>query len=470
MVLWREFIRCVAALRTACKRNATYIWMMVVLVAWAARPDLLGVTSFVRASFVRESCYRLLLHFFHSSALVLSRLLEAWIRLAMSLFKPVKEAGYTILVADGLKVAKEGRKMPAVKCLHQESTNNTKPELIMGHSIQVVSMLVQATTGQAFAVPLVARICEGLRWGTNQDKKSIPDKLADMVINVGAVMATPMLLVADAYYANAKVILPLLKANYHLISRVRKNTVAFEPVLQPQVRKRGRPRIYGRKIYIRQLFKAANTFISAPSPVYGEKHVVIKYRCIDLVWRPVGRLVRFVLVKHPTRGMLILLSTETNLDPLAILKTYGLRFKIEVSFKQALHTIGAYAYHFWMMDMKPIKWGSKGQSLTNSCKQHRLAVERKLAAYHRYMQLGCIVQGLLQHLAINFGDAVWTQFRSWLRTMRPNLVPSELVVAHAMKTTLPEFLLDTTSDHEVKKFILDRVDFERLPGFSLKAA
>jgi hypothetical protein len=34
--------------------------------------------------------------------------------------------------------------MPGVKLLHQVSESNTKPEYIMGHSIQVVSVLVRA--------------------------------------------------------------------------------------------------------------------------------------------------------------------------------------------------------------------------------------------------------------------------------------------------------------------------------------
>lgn len=67
-------------------------------------------------------------------------------------------------------------------------------------------------------------------------------------------------------------------------------------------------------------------------------------------------------------------------------------------------------------------------------------MRRKLRAYHLYVQLGCIAQGLLQHLAINHTAKVWHCFRSWLRTMNPAMPPFELVVANALRCTLPAFL------------------------------
>ena len=271
MALWSEFIRCVCCLRSACTRHRTFLWLAVVLIAWAARPDLCGVASFVRASYLKEQYYRHILHLFHSSAVVLSRLLKAWVRLAMNLFTPISEGEFTVVVADGLKVAKEGTKMPAVKCLHQESNNNSKAEFIMGHSIQVLSLLVTASTGQVFAVPLVARICEGLIWGRAYDNKSLLDKLVDMLQEVAEVMEKRVILVADAYYASKKIILPLLKNGHVLISRVKRTTVAYESPPEPKVRKRGRPKKYGSKIQHQQLFKAAKSFIEATSPVYGEK-------------------------------------------------------------------------------------------------------------------------------------------------------------------------------------------------------
>src|ERR1039458_4835133 len=77
------------------------------------------------------------------------------------------------------------------------------------------------------------------------------------------------------------------------------------------------------------------------------------HQVADLLWRPVGILVRFVVVLHPQRGAILLMCTDLTLSPLDIIGIYGLRFKIEVSFKQALRGVGAYAYHFWMAAMTP---------------------------------------------------------------------------------------------------------------------
>ena len=77
--------------------------------------------------------------------------------------------------------------------------------------------------------------------------------------------------------------------------------------------------------------------------------------------------------------------------------------------------------------------------------------------FHRAIQLGCIAQGLLQYLAITARCTVWTLFRSWLRTMRTELPPSELVVAHALRSSLPEFLATGPADTILAKFLRRRL-------------
>ena len=80
-------------------------------------------------------------------------------------------------------------------------------------------------------------------------------------------------------------------------------------------RKRGRPRVYGKKIAC-SLWQASSDFQPAPSPVYGEEQGDHPgHRVRDLLWRPAGRLVRFVAVIHPTRGACLLMCTDTSLTP-----------------------------------------------------------------------------------------------------------------------------------------------------------
>ena len=79
------------------------------------------------------------------------------------------------------------------------------------------------------------------------------------------------------------------------------------------------------------------------------------------------------------------------------------------------------------------------------------------------MQLGCIAQGLLQHLAFNFRKAVWGQFRSWLRTMKTDRVPSEFVVAHALRGTLFEFLASEPAENELREILTQNIDPTQVP-------
>lgn len=121
---------------------------------------------------------------------------------------------------------------------------------------------------------------------------------------------------------------------------------------------------------------------------------------MDLVWRPVGKIVRFVFVVHPTKGSAIFMTTDLSLDPIEVIKLYSLRFKIEVSFKQAMRNIGAYSYHFWMQAMDRIKKCSGDQYLHRKTEKYRKQVKRKIHAYHVHVQIGLIAQGILQILSL----------------------------------------------------------------------
>ncbi len=51
------------------------------------------------------------------------------------------------------------------------------------------------------------------------------------------------------------------------------------------------------------------------------------------------------------------MTTDLSLSAIEVIHIYGLRFKIEHAFKQAVHVIGSFSYHFhfWMKDMTPLE-------------------------------------------------------------------------------------------------------------------
>ena len=467
-MLWRKWWGLAEELRGACARTRTFQWMVLCLAGMTVRVDLSGVTSMVRALGLIPSCYDRILDFFHSPALDLCRLTRLWRGLVLRQDGIMRFGGRPVLVGDGIKVAKSGKKMPAVKRLHQSSECNTKPDWIFGHSCQAVAVLLRAASS-VFAVPLACRIHEGVVF-SDRDQLTLLDKMVLLIDSLD--LAEPFYFVADAFYASGKIVRGLLDKGNHLITKVRNNAVAYEVPPAPDAsapRKRGRPKKYGEKVRLASLLDDEEAFLSAQSPIYGEKGVPLRYRAVDLLWRPVGILVRFVVVRHPTRGPVFLMCTDLDLSPLDIIAIYGLRFKVEVSFKQALRVIGTFAYHFWMAAMTPIRRKGGDQHLYMKTAAYREAVRRKLSAYHRHIQLGLIAQGLLQILSATAPESIWRSFGSWIRTIRPGLAPSEQVAAIALRNTLPEFLSDDENAPVLTKFLRDRIDLERTEGIRLIA-
>ena len=88
-------------------------------------------------------------------------------------------------------------------------------------------------------------------------------------------------------------------------------------------------------------------------------------------------MVRFVLVVLSTRGRCILVIADLTLQARDIIRLYGLRFKIEHGFKQAIHVTGTFSYHFWMNKMKPLKTRNGNQYLYRESEAYRDAVHCK---------------------------------------------------------------------------------------------
>jgi len=251
---------------------------------------------------------------------------------------------------------------------------------------------------------------------------------ADMV----AVMGKGCLLILDAYFAVGPVFLILKNVvNHngqrlvHIVTRAKSNVVGYEDP-PSKTGGRGRPRIYGKKLALMALFETrASAFEQTAIELYGCCKTV-SFLCLDLVWKPVGEKIRFILVVDGSERF-ILMCSDLTLSALDIIRAYSYRFKIEVSFKMLKHLMGVFFYRFWTSAWPRIgKATASDLSAVNDPRMKRL-IQQSTNAIEAFANFGCIATGVLQIIALNFHKTIWRKYSGWLRTVT-STVPSEEIV------------------------------------------
>lgn len=143
-------------------RKAAFRWFVTITIGLMLRSDKLGVTSIIRDLALNPGCYDSMLHFFRASSWSLQDIRRHWFS-AVKQYAPLyKEINLHVLVGDGVKQSKEGRRMPGVKKLFQESENSARPEYIHGHMFGGLGILAGSIRNWA-CIPLSIRLHDGLQ-------------------------------------------------------------------------------------------------------------------------------------------------------------------------------------------------------------------------------------------------------------------------------------------------------------------
>jgi hypothetical protein len=424
--------------RKVFSRRATWLTFCVVVLGFLGASQIDGVSSLCRFWHLETSGYVALLHLFRSSAWSLTELLSCWWSLVLSQQHTVMVEGHAVLIGDHTMTAKDGRRMPGVVTLHQDSETQSKPNDFRGHFWGAIGLLI-GTVAEPFCFPLSLRIHQGFTHlrppdTTDKNPETSATRLVQMALDFAVDQGQRCLLVLDAFFSVAAVFkladsvwsvackAPLVT----MLVRAKKSYVAYFPAERPDHPGPGRPRQYGDKVKLYEVFDYVHLFEHTPCQVYGALEDV-SYLAVNLLWKPTGGFIRFIFALT-SRGPIVFMSSDLKMSPVTAMALSCLRVRVETLFAMLTHLIGAFRYHFWSKGLpshsrKP----KKNQHLKQPTQEDVRQVQRCWEGCERFAMLAAIALGLLQLIALKFSPEVWGRFQTFLRT-RSRHIPSEKTV------------------------------------------
>src|SRR5712692_4195298 len=262
-------------------RHSTWLTFCVVVLGFLGSTQIDGVSSLCRFWHLETPGYLALRHLFRSSAWSLTGLLSCWWALVLSQQQTVMVEGQAVLIGDHTMTAKDGRRMPGVVTLHQDSETQSKPNYFRGHFWGAIGLLI-GTVAEPCCLPLSLRIHQGfshLRQPDTTDKnpETSATRLGQIALDFAVDQGQRCLLVLEAFFSVAAVFqladsvwsvackAPLVT----MLVRAKKSYVASFPAERPDHPGPGRPRQYGDKVKLYEVFDYMHLFEHTPCQVYG---------------------------------------------------------------------------------------------------------------------------------------------------------------------------------------------------------
>lgn len=272
--------------------------------------------------------------------------------LVLCVVKPmVVGAERLTLAVDDTPTRRYGPHVQGAGVHHNPTPGPAGAPFVYGHVFVVLGLLFTHPTWGVVALPLLSRLYVRKKDLPTIDAKHRPEFRTKLEMAVELLRwakpllgswGKPLWVVADGAYATKVFLKPAIALGMTVVSRLRCDAALWSvpPEIPEGRRGRGRPRIYGPdRISLAKRGGQRRGWTTGQFTLYGAS-VTKRYKTFLATWRPVGGVIRVVLVDEPT-GWRAFFCTDPSASVADILTTVANRFSLEITFRDVKEVVGA---------------------------------------------------------------------------------------------------------------------------------
>jgi DDE superfamily endonuclease len=306
------------------------------------------VTSWIRAAGLSDqyqSCYLAV-----AAAGKKAETIAAY--LVLTVVKPLLSGVDRLTIAlDDTPTQRYGPHVQGAGVHHNPTPGPAGSAYVYGHVFVVLGLLVAHQAWGVIALPLLARLYVRKKDLPAIEAKHRPEFRTKLELAVEllrwaktwlGLLGKPLWVVADGAYAKANFLKPATALGATVVSRLRCDSALWSlpPVVPPDQRGPGRPRVYGTdRISLAKRAGQRRGWTAEAFTLYGER-VTKRYKTFLATWRPAGGVIRVVLVDEPT-GWRAYFCTDPSASVADILTAVADRFSLEITFRDCKEIVGA---------------------------------------------------------------------------------------------------------------------------------
>lgn len=253
-----------------------------------------------------------------------------------------------VFALDDTPTPRYGPQVQGAGVHHNPTPGPAGGPFVYGHVWVVLGLLATHPLWGVIALPLLARLYVRKKDLAGIDKPHRPAFRTKLELAVELVhgakswlgfLGRPLWVVADGAYAKATFLKPLIGLGVVVVSRLRKDA-ALWTVPTPRTGGRGRPRKYGtQRIELTKRAGQKRGWMIGTFELYG-KATEKRYKTFEATWRPVGGVIRVVLVDEP-KGWVAFFCTDPGATVAEVLGLVADRFSLETAFRDVKGIVGA---------------------------------------------------------------------------------------------------------------------------------